>query len=161
MVSLIFDVGAATYNHIKGDHKKAIGHWKDAGYDTFAVLVPFLPASLSKVRYVDDATELAGDVAKSKVKNLDGSKGKQDHQQKVQELNSKALGEANNDETVLIEKKIRIEGSNRRPDVQIIDKDNRTRKIFEAERHPESKRNRMREEEYKRLSIEYETHSLK
>ena len=87
--------------------------------------------------------------------------GKQDHQQKVQELNSKALGEANNDETVLIEKKIQIEGSNRRPDVQIIDKDNRTRKIFEAERHPESKRNRMREEEYKRLSIEYETHSLK
>ena len=87
--------------------------------------------------------------------------GKQDHQQKVQELNSKALDEANNDETVLIEKKIQIEGSNRRPDVQIIDKDNRTRKIFEAERHPESKRNRMREEEYKRLSIEYETHSLK
>ena len=118
VVSLIFDVGAATYNHIKGDHKKAIGHWKDAGYDTFAVLVPFLPASLSKVRYVDDATELAGDVskkinsvdevrdvAKSKVKNPYGSKGKQDHQQKVQELNSKALGEANNDETVLIEKK--------------------------------------------------------
>ena len=52
------------------------------------------------------------------------------------------------------------EGPNRRPDVQILDKDGKTRKVFEAERHPNSKRNRLREEEYDRLGIEHETHSL-
>ena len=52
------------------------------------------------------------------------------------------------------------EESNRRPDEQIIDKDGKTRKVYEAERYPESKRNSLREEEYDRLGIEHETHSL-
>lgn len=63
-------------------------------------------------------------------------------------------------EKVVLGKKIQVEGSNRRSDVQILDKDNKTRKIFEAERKPYSKRNRLREEEYDRLGIEHETHSL-
>jgi hypothetical protein len=36
----------------------------------------------------------------------------------------------------------------------------RTRKAFEAERHPTRKRNRNREQEYDDLGIEHETHGL-
>ncbi len=174
VLSVIYDVGAATYNHIKGDHKKAIGHWKDAGYDTFAAFVPFLPAGLSKVGRLDDAVEFTrdlskanksadefGDVSKVKVKNPFGSKGKCDHQAKVEELKSLAEKEIKPNEQVLTEKKIHVEGSNRRPDVQILDENNKTRKVFEAERYPNRQRNKSREEEYQRLNVEYETHSLK
>ena len=72
----------------------------------------------------------------------------------------KAAKELRPKETMLLGKKIRVEGSNRRPDVQILDKDKKTRKIFEAERKPYSKRNRLREEEYDKLGIEHETHPL-
>jgi len=59
------------------------------------------------------------------------------------------------------ETKIKIEGSNRRPDVQAIDTDsNQTIKVWEAERNPGSKRNQAREEEYDSLGIEYETHPV-
>jgi hypothetical protein len=45
--------------------------------------------------------------------------------------------------------------------VQIVDREGKTRKIFEAERLPESDRNRLREEEYRKLGIEFETHPVK
>lgn len=89
-----------------------------------------------------------------------GSKGKPDHQIKVKELVEQARGELRPGERLFQEGKIQIEGSNRRPDVQIIGPDGKTRKIFEAERNPGSKRNRLREEEYNRLGIPNETHPL-
>lgn len=101
------------------------------------------------------------DGAKKISKNPFGSKGKPDHQRKIQELKDKASSEMKSGERVETEKIIKVEGSNRRPDVQIIDKDGRTRRIYEAERYPESKRNRLREDEYKRLNIEYEIYPLK
>ncbi len=62
---------------------------------------------------------------------------------------------------VITEKKIQIEGSNRRPDVQVIDpKTEKTIKIYEGERRPNSSRNLKREEEYKTLGIPFETHKV-
>ena len=92
--------------------------------------------------------------------NPDGSKGKPDHQGKVAELVKEAQSEAKPGEQVLSEKKIQGQESRRRPDVQIVDKDGKARKVFEAERKPNSQRNIKREEEYKKLGIEQETHKV-
>lgn len=89
--------------------------------------------------------------------NPDGSKGKPDHQGKVAELVKKAQSETKPGEQVLSEKKIQRQESKRRPDVQIVGKDGKARKVFEAERRPNSQRNIKREEEYKKLGIEQET----
>ena len=97
---------------------------------------------------------------KGRLSNPDGSKGKPDHQAKVNELGKKAQSETNKGETVLQERKVQGHDSNRRPDQQIVDKNGKTRKIFEAERKPNSTRNVKREAEYKRLNIENETHKL-
>ncbi len=94
------------------------------------------------------------------VPNPNGSKGKPDHQAKVDELNATARGEARTGEQVLRERKIQGQDSNRRPDVQIVDKNGRARKVFEAERRPNSTRNRRREKEYDRLGVEQETHRV-
>ena len=89
-----------------------------------------------------------------------GSKGKPDHQEKVKELEKKAREEAKPGETVRTEKKIQNPNSNRNPDVQIVDENGNTRKVFEAERRPNSQRNRAREKEYSKLGIEQETHKV-
>ena len=46
--NVIYDAGAAVYNHIKGDHETAKGHWVDAGADLAAAIVPFVPAGATK-----------------------------------------------------------------------------------------------------------------
>lgn len=92
--------------------------------------------------------------------NPDGSKGKPDHQEKVAELKKKAEGETREGERVLTERKIQRDDSNRNPDVQIVGEDGKTRKIFEAERRPGSKRNVDREAEYDRIGVEHETHKV-
>lgn len=95
-----------------------------------------------------------------KVRNPNGAKGKPDHQAKVKELEEKAKAE-NPDKDVVTEKKIKKEGSNRRPDVQVVDpQTGETEKVYEAERKPNSTRNKKREEEYKRLNIPNETHPV-
>ena len=55
--NLVYDVGAAIYHHVKGDHKTAKGHWVDAGFDAAATLIPFVPAGASKV--VSGGTKVA------------------------------------------------------------------------------------------------------
>lgn len=95
-----------------------------------------------------------------KANNPNGSKGKPDHQKKVSELEKKAEGKLKQGESVETEKKIKGHDSNRRPDVQILDENGNTRKIFEAERKPQSKRNKTRESEYDRLGVDHETHPL-
>ncbi len=47
--NVIYDVVAATYCHIDGDHEAAKGHWVDAGVDVVAAIIPFVPAGASKV----------------------------------------------------------------------------------------------------------------
>jgi RHS repeat-associated protein len=94
------------------------------------------------------------------MRNPNGSKGKPDHQEKVKELTDKAKSETKAGEQVLTERKIQGHDSKRIPDVQIVDKTGKTRKVFEAERRPNSARNKTREAEYDRLEVDRETHSL-
>jgi len=95
-----------------------------------------------------------------KVRNPDGAKGRPDHQEKVKELSEKARFE-NPGMDVVQEKKIQVEGSNRRPDVQVVDpKTDKTIKVYEAERKPNSQRNKAREAEYKKLNVPNETHKV-
>ena len=98
---------------------------------------------------------------KPKVPNPDGSKGAPDHQKKVDELVDKAKGEAHAGETVESNKQVKGVDSKRRPDAQIVDTKGKTRKVFEAERRPNSTRNKNREAEYKKLQLDNETHPLK
>jgi hypothetical protein len=93
-------------------------------------------------------------------KKRPGSRGHPDHQTKVDKLEQKALDEVESGEQVLREKKIRGHDSRRIPDVQIVDDEGKARKVFEAERHPNRKRNLKREAEYEKLGVEYETHEL-
>ena len=106
------------------------------------------------------ANFMSGNGQKSATRNPDGAKGKSDHQQKVKDLAKKAESELQPGEHVLTERKIQNENSNRRPDVQIVNVNGKTRKIYEAERKPESKRNQQREAEYKRLDIPNQTHRV-
>jgi RHS repeat-associated protein len=89
-----------------------------------------------------------------------GSKGKPDHQKKVQELVEKLQKEARPGERVLQEKKIQGYDSNRRPDAQLLDKTGKTKQIQEAERYPNRQRNKNREAEYDELEIPNETSPL-
>jgi len=115
---------------------------------------------IQAMRQTEKAADKAED-ASSKVRNPYGSKGKPDHQAKVDELAKKAEGELQPGEKVVRERKIQgHEDSNRRPDVQIVDEHGKARKIFEAERKPGSARNKAREAEYDRLKIPHETHGL-
>jgi hypothetical protein len=78
----------------------------------------------------------------------------------VKELAEKAAAE-NPGKEIVQERKIRNEGSNRQPDVQVVDpKTGKTTKVYEAERKPNSSRNLKREEEYKKLGIPNETHKV-
>ncbi|HWZ41887.1 MAG TPA: hypothetical protein VNW97_00345 [Candidatus Saccharimonadales bacterium] len=79
----------------------------------------------------------------------------------MDELVDKAKGEAKPGETVESNKQIKGTDSTRRPDAQIVDTKGKTRKVFEAERRPNSARNKKREAEYKKLKLENETHPLK
>ncbi|MCF2709618.1 RHS repeat domain-containing protein [Bacteroides pyogenes] len=47
--NVLYDVGAAVVNHIKGDHKTARSHWGNVALDAGAILIPYVPAGTSKV----------------------------------------------------------------------------------------------------------------
>ncbi len=94
------------------------------------------------------------------VPNPYGSKGKPDHQEKVKELEKKAQSETKPGETVLKERKIQGQDSNRKPDVQIVDENGKARKVLEAERNPNSQRNQKREAEYKKLGLDQVTEKV-
>ena len=72
--NIIYDVGATIYNHAVGDHKTAKSHWVDAGYDTAAAFVPFVPAGVTKIKNVGNALDKAKDVAKGTEKVADNVK---------------------------------------------------------------------------------------
>ena len=65
VANVVYDVGAAVYNHVKKDHDRAREHWKNAAYDGLAAVVPGLPAGFSKLRHVDKAGDAIGAFAKA------------------------------------------------------------------------------------------------
>ncbi len=107
--------------------------------------------------------DLTGGNGKS-APNPHGQHGKQDHKDKVGELVDKAQKEAKEGQQVLTGQQIQGVNSTRKPDVQIVDiLENgkmKSSKVFEAERQPNSKRNKEREKEYEKLGIENETHGV-
>jgi hypothetical protein len=72
----------------------------------------------------------------------------------------KADAEKRPGETVVREGQIRGHDSKRRPDVQIVDKNGKARKVFEAERKPNSSRHKKKVEEYKQCGVQCETHPI-
>ncbi len=47
--NILYDAGAAIYNHATGDHETAKSHWVDAAADVAAALIPGVPAGTTKV----------------------------------------------------------------------------------------------------------------
>jgi RHS repeat-associated protein len=92
--------------------------------------------------------------------NPDGQKGAPDHQRAVEEEADKARAAAGPGETVTQGTKIQVKGSTRRPDVQTVGADGKTKSVVEVERRPNSARNKAREAEYDRLGIEHTTRPL-
>ncbi len=57
-VDTIWDFGNVVYDVVNGN-------WGDAAIDAGAMLIPFVPAGISKLRHVDDAAEAGGDAAQA------------------------------------------------------------------------------------------------
>ena len=110
--NLVYDVGAAVYHHVTGNHDAAKGNWVDAGADVVATLLPFVPAGSTKLlkggATVAKGLDKASDVKKSvnTVKNIEKSayanhaknllkKGRSGKQTRLKELgNDPKLGKA-------------------------------------------------------------------
>ena len=48
IANVVYDVGAAVVNHIKGDHAAAKSNWKNLAFDAAAMFIPYVPAGASK-----------------------------------------------------------------------------------------------------------------
>ena len=57
--NVLYDIGSAVVNHIKGNHKQARSHWQDASVDALAMVIPGLPAGITKLKYTDDVVDAA------------------------------------------------------------------------------------------------------
>ena len=60
--NILYDIGAAICNHIKGKHQAAKENWRDLGLDASATLIPYVPAGASKVVKVGKVLEKTTDV---------------------------------------------------------------------------------------------------
>lgn len=76
--NVLYDVGAAIVNHIKGNHQAAKSNWADLGLDAGAMLIPYVPAGASKVVKGGTAgvkaLDKAADVGKTIDKTTDAGK---------------------------------------------------------------------------------------
>ena len=48
IANVVYDVGAAVFNHIKGDHAAAKSNWKNLAFDAAAMFIPYVPAGATK-----------------------------------------------------------------------------------------------------------------
>jgi RHS repeat-associated protein len=76
--NLLYDIGSAVVNHIKGNHEQAQTHWQDAGVDALAMAIPGMPAGISKLKYTDDAIDAVSagtrtDKAVSSLRHVDAA----------------------------------------------------------------------------------------
>jgi len=153
-------VGTGAWTELKGMFVNNWNFWTKQAAINYGVITSVGSVASSIVLNSEGESKKESENDGKKVKNPHGAKGKPDHQAKVKELEEKAKTE-NPDMDVVTEKKIKKEGSNRRPDVQVVNpQTGETEKVYEAERKPNSTRNKKREEEYKNLKIPNETHSV-
>ncbi len=59
VLNVIYDVGKIAYGYISGNQNTVSEGYVDLGADSLAVLVPGLPAGITKLRYADDAAKNA------------------------------------------------------------------------------------------------------
>ena len=71
IVNVLYDVGAAVVNHIKGDHQAAKANLVDLGLDAGAMLILYVPAGTSKVLKVGAAGAKALDKAADGAKTME------------------------------------------------------------------------------------------
>ena len=57
VANLLYNIGAAIVDHVKGDYEAAKSHWTDAGIDAIATFVPIIPAGTTKVDDLIDITK--------------------------------------------------------------------------------------------------------
>jgi len=157
-------VGTGAWTELKGMFINNWNFWTKQAEINYGVITTIGSVAAQRVLNSEGDDKGKGDKkepsTKKKGPNPNGSKGNPDHQEKVKELEEKAKSEFPDDD-VITEKKIKKEGSNRRPDVQVVDSETgETKKIYEAERKPNSTRNKKREAEYERLKIPNETHPV-
>ena len=85
--NVIYDVGAAIYNHAKGDHEAARSNWTDAGMDAGAMLIPYVPAGASKlIKAGDKAVDAAKTINKTEKLQETAKTGQEAHRQIQKEL---------------------------------------------------------------------------
>ena len=109
--NILYDIGAAICNHIKGKHEVAKENWRDLGLDAAATLIPYVPAGASKVVKVGKVGEDAKGVVENAdvvVKNLDEASKKS-----IESQRRKAVKQAWKDEKYLIERGGREAGTRR------------------------------------------------
>jgi RHS repeat-associated protein len=92
--------------------------------------------------------------------NPDGQKGAPDHQAEVQRQADKERAKLKPGETVLKGKKIQGVKSTRRPDVQVVGRKGKVKRVVEVERNPNGRRHRIRQQEYDRLKVPHRTVTL-
>lgn len=64
--NIVYDVGAATYYHIIGNHDTAKEYWCHAGVDLVAATLPFVPAGASKIaKGADEVVEVVNNTTKT------------------------------------------------------------------------------------------------
>ena len=57
-VNVVVDVGRGIYHEIRGDRKAANQAWTDLAADGGALLIPYVPAGATKLRYADEAADM-------------------------------------------------------------------------------------------------------
>ena len=149
------------------DHRDAIGDAIVDGMNSAPSMPGVVPSNYwdamehSAQNQSSSPSAQATSTGQSTPANPNGQKGAPDHQAGVKEEADKARGEAGPGETVLEGKKVQGHDSTRRPDVQTVGADKKTKSIVEVERRPNSARNKAREEEYKKLRIPNTTKPIK
>ena len=96
IANVVYDAGAAVYNHFVGNHEAAKGHWVDAGMDLAAAAVPLVPAGTSKL--IKEGTETVAKITKlsrASVAKESIRKGRLGRQARLKELaNDSKLGKS-------------------------------------------------------------------
>lgn len=70
VANVLYDIGAAVYHHIVGEHDAAKNYWEDAAFDGASMFIPGLPAGVSK------ATKVVSNSAPKTIRKIPPNRGK-------------------------------------------------------------------------------------
>lgn len=136
---VLYDLGAAIFNHINGDHQAAISNWVDLGVDVVAMFIPCVPAGMSKVakggvKFADKSATVG-----KGLKNAEAiQKGKDFERAALQETKEKGLNVSTQKRLVPQNGKGNVKG-NRTTTDQLIKYEDNTYEIVETKLSPDTK----------------------